>query len=227
MKKLQFIVLVALTLGFVTKNFSQHGNYTIQNGFALGGGITQFDIITDNFKTTKGDGWIGHMSATVDIPQKWYNISYGMQLSENTLSLNGLASSTSSTFQPIDYKVFAVQVAFLWHAKPFRTPHFTIDFGPMVQYNSDLELSNDNQEDFIITDLDTVLAKDVKELNNFNVNGAVGATLGFGHFKVKAQYIYGFTNILGAFNDSDFNQTLNRQFKGNQSMLAFSAMITF
>ncbi|WP_397364167.1 hypothetical protein [Olleya sp. R77988] len=227
MKKLQYALLVALTIGFVTKNFSQHTRYKIQNGFALGGGITQFDIITDNFETQKGDGWMGHMSATVDIPQKWYNISYGMQLSENTMSLNGLTSSLSSTIEPVEYKIFAAQVAFLWHAKPFGSSHFTIDFGPMLQYNSDLELNDDTQEDFILTDLDTVLAKDVKELNNFNVNGVVGATLGFGHFKVKAQYIYGFTNILGALNDAEFNQTLNKQFKGNQSMLAFTAMITF
>ena len=32
----------------------------------------------------KGDGWIGGMSATVGLPHKWYNVSYGMQLSENT-----------------------------------------------------------------------------------------------------------------------------------------------
>ena len=53
--------------------------------FSLGWVITQFDIITDNFETKKGDGWIANMAATVDIPQKWYNLSYGMQLSENTI----------------------------------------------------------------------------------------------------------------------------------------------
>ena len=227
MKRFQYTLLVALTIGFVTKNFSQHGNIDIQNGLAIGGGLTQFDIITDSFQTQKGEGWMGHMSATVDIPHKLFNMSYGMQLSENTFSLNGTTTNLTSDLKPVEYKVFVVQVVFLWHLKPFKTSHFTIDFGPMLQYNSDLELSNANQEGLTLVDLGTVLAKDIEQLNNFNVNGTVGATLGISHFKLKAQYIYGFTNILGALNDSVFNQTLNKQFKGNQSMFAFTAMITF
>ncbi|MBD3863107.1 hypothetical protein [Olleya marilimosa] len=227
MKKIQFILLVALTIGFVTKNFGQHTNYKIKNGFSLGGGITQFDIITDNFETKKGDGWIANMTATVDIPQKWFNVSYGMQLSENTISTSGFDTPLSSIAQDVEYKIFTAQVQFLWHAKPFKSSHFTIDFGPMLQYNSDLELSDDKQESFILADFDTVQAKAVKDLNNFNVNGTVGATLGIGFFKLRAQYIYGFTNILGALNDSDFNQVLGRDFKGNQSMFAFTGMLTF
>ncbi|WP_281847342.1 hypothetical protein [Olleya namhaensis] len=227
MKKLQLILLVALTTGFVTKNFAQHTSYKIKNGFSLGGGLTQFDIITDNFDTKKGDGWIANMTATVDIPQKWFNVSYGMQLSENTISTTGFDLASTLAAQDVEYKIFTAQVQFLWHAKPFRTSHFTIDFGPMLQYNSDLELSDDQQEDFILADFDTVRASAVKDLNNFNVNGTIGATLGMGFFKVRAQYIYGFTNILGALNDSDFNQTLGRDFKGHQSMFAFTGMITF
>jgi len=49
--------------------------------FCLFGGVTQFNIITDNFKTTKGNCWIGEMSATLAMPHKCYNASYGMQLS--------------------------------------------------------------------------------------------------------------------------------------------------
>ncbi|QXP60636.1 hypothetical protein [Olleya sp. HaHaR_3_96] len=227
MKKLQFILLVALTIGFVTKNFAQHASYEIKNGFALGGGITQFDIITDNFDTKKGAGWIANMTATVDIPHKWFNVSYGMQLSENTISTTGFDFPLAITTEDVEYKIFTAQIQFLWHAKPFKTSNFTIDFGPMLQYNSDLELSDDQQEDFILADFDTVFAKEVKDLTNFNVNGTIGATLGIGFFKVRAQYIYGFTNILGALNDSDFNQTLGRDFKGHQSMFAFTGMITF
>ncbi len=235
MKKSQFILLVAITIGFVTKNFSQHTRYSIKNGFAIGGGVTQFDIITDNFQTQNGDGWMGHMSATVDIPNKWYNVSYGMQLSENTFTVNGLNNSLTSgadptlasSFSPIEYKVFAAQVVFLWHAKPFRAPYFTIDFGPMLQYNSDLDLSNKTQEDQLIADFENVAAKDFEDLNNVNFNGVIGATLGFEFIKVKAQYIYGFTNILGALNDATFNETLNKKFEGNQSMFALTGLITF
>ncbi|WP_452221622.1 hypothetical protein [Lacinutrix salivirga] len=227
MKKPQFILLVAFTICFVTHSFSQHRTYDIKNGFAIGGGLTQFNIITDNFETQKGNGWMAHMSATADLPHRWYNVSYGMQLSENKISVNGLASSLSSVFEPVEYKIFTAQLAFLFHIKPFKTSHLTIDAGPMLQYNSDLELTDDAKENFTIADFDAVLAKDFVDLNNFNVNGAIGATLGYDFFKLRAQYIYGFTNILGQLNDAEFNTSEKKQFKGNQSMLAFTAMITF
>ena len=103
MKKIQFILLVALTLGFVTKSFAQPKNYKIKNGFGLSGGITQYEIITDNFETTKGDGWIGGMSATVSLPHRWYSVSYGMQLSENTFGIMGRLNNTDVTQQEIEY----------------------------------------------------------------------------------------------------------------------------
>ena len=134
MKKIQFILLVALTIGFVTKNFGQHTSYKIKNGFSLGGGITQFDIITDNFETKKGDGWIANMTATVDIPQKWFNVSYGMQLSENTISTTGFDLASTLLAQDVEYKIFTAQVQFLWHAKPFRSSHFTKVSDKLLRY---------------------------------------------------------------------------------------------
>ena len=103
------------------------------------GGVTQLDIITDNFKTTKGGGWIGGMSAIVELPHKWYNASYGMQLSENTIGISGRTSITDVTPQELDYKIFTAQLAFRWHLKLLGS-YLTLDFGPMLQYNSDLKL---------------------------------------------------------------------------------------
>ena len=66
-------LLVALTACFVTNISAQA--YKIKNGIAIQGGITQFDISTDNFVTKKGNGFIGGMAATVDLPHKWYTVS--------------------------------------------------------------------------------------------------------------------------------------------------------
>ena len=228
MKNIQLSLLVALMLCFVTKNFAQHKNYDIKNGFGLFGGITQFDIITDNFETTKGNGWIGGMSATVDIPHKWYNASYGMQLSENTIGISGRTSNTDLTEKELEYKIFTAQLAFMWHTK-LAGSFITLDFGPMLQYNSDLELIDDEQENFLVTNYDALTANDITDISNFNVNGTVGFTAGFSFIKFKAHYIYGLLNTLNALNSkSDLDLTgSNKKFKGNQSMLAFSAMITF
>ena len=104
MKKTQFILLVAFAIGFVTIGFAQkrpHGVVAIKNGFGIEGGITQFDILTDNFVTEKGNGWLGGASATGDIPHKWYNVSYTIQLSENTVGISAkpfaLATTTTNS----------------------------------------------------------------------------------------------------------------------------------
>lgn len=227
MKKHQFTLVIAFTIGFLANCYAQHGHYNIKNGFAIGGGITQFNIITDNFEIEQGRGWLVHATATVDLTPKSFNVSYGMQLSENSIVLNGLESTTGTNFKPIEYKIFTAQLAYLWHFKFNKNPHFTLDIGPMLQYNSDLELSDKEQEDYIISAFGTASAKEVKDINNVNFNGAVGVTAGYSFFKIRLQYMYGFTNILGRLNDAEFNKTLKKQFKGNQSMLALTGMITF
>jgi hypothetical protein len=64
------LLLVAISLCFVTKSFSQHGNYRISNGIGIFGGMTKFNIATDNFTTTQSNGCIGGLTATVDVPFK-------------------------------------------------------------------------------------------------------------------------------------------------------------
>ncbi len=226
MKKTNYLVLVALCMLFVTISYAQHKRYTIKNGFALGGGLTQFDILTDNLNTTSGNGWLIGASATGDIPHKWYNISYGMQLSENTLEIGGLRSGDGTVFadQQLEYKLFAAQLSMLLHAKVIKNL-LTIDVGPILQYNGKLELQDDDQENlFIEVDNTRFAAIELEDISQFNVNGAIGATLGFQFIKLRAQYIYGFTNMLNKLNDKNLT---SENFKGNQSMLMFSALITF
>lgn len=221
-------LLVALYIGFVTLVYSQHKTYDIVNGFGIQGGITKFDIVTNNFETKSGSGWMGGMSATVDIPNRWYNVSYSIQFSENNIDIFGRSNSIITTDEPIEFKMYTVQVALLAHIKLIGS-NLTLDAGPMLQYNSDLELKNKEQSDYIITNYDNLVADDIKSINNFNFDGAVGLTAGFDSFKVKAQYIYGFTNALNKLNNKNLDTTGSNEssFKGNQSILAVSAMFTF
>jgi len=221
-------LLVALTIGFVTLVSGQHRTYDIVNGFGIQGGITKFDIVTNNFETKGGSGWMGGMSATVDIPHRWYNVSYSIQFSENNIDIFGRSNSIITTDEPIEFKMYTVQVALLAHIKLIGS-NLTLDAGPMLQYNSDLELKNKEQSDYIITNYNSLVADDIKSINNFNFDGAVGLTAGFDSFKVKAQYIYGFTNALNKLNNKNLDTTGSNEssFKGNQSILAVSAMFTF
>lgn len=226
--KNKHIVLVVVLLGFVTLSFSQRrGNIKITNGIGVFGGLTQFDIATDNFETKAGNGWIGGFTATVDLPHRWYAVSYSMQLSENNLEISGRQLPISTTSEMIEYKLMTVQAAFLFHLKIVKN-NITLDAGPMLQYNSKLELKDRTQENYIIDGYSALMANEISDISKFNVNGAIGATAGFDHFKIRAQYIYGFTNIFNKLNDQDLNTTpSNEKFKGNQQMIALSAMILF
>lgn len=223
----QHILLVALSIGFVTTSFSQrraHGVVNITNGIGIGGGLTQFDIKTDNFETIKGNGWIGGMAATLDVPHKWYTVSYGMQVSESNMEIMG-RESLLTVSKPIEYKLMMVQAQFLFHAK-LAKDYLMLDAGPMIQYSGKLELKDDSKENYFINNYTTLTAKDVSDISKFNVNASVGATAGFNHFKIRVQYIYGLTNMLNKLNNQNLDTTpTDKSFKGNQSMLAFMAFI--
>lgn len=226
MKKLKYILLVVVSMAFVTLSFAQHKRYAIKNGIGIQGGVTQFDIITDNFVTKKNNGFIGGLSASVDIPHKWYNVSYNFLLSENNIDIAAF-SLLNSNEEFVEYKLLTAQLSFLLHVKLIRS-NLTLDLGPMLQYNGDLELKDDSKEGLIVASYDSLLTEDISKISNFNVNGAVGLSAGFGPFRLRAQYIYGFTNMLNKLNDEELNVGSNdNKFKGNQSMIAFTAIITF
>ena len=63
----QLNLLVAITLLFVTNLFAQRPNYDIKNFIGLYGGITQFDILTDNFTPEKQDGWLAGLTGMVNV----------------------------------------------------------------------------------------------------------------------------------------------------------------
>ncbi len=227
MKFKHYILLVAFTIGFVTTTFSQHTIYAIKNGFAVMGGISQYDIITDNFATKSRLGWVGGLSSTVDIPNKWYNVSFGMQISENSLEISGRALESVAANEMLEYKLMVVQLGFTYHAKVI-SDNVTIDFGPQLQYNGKLELKNSTQESYFINGYESLTALDILDISQFNVNAMAGISAGIGAFKIKAQYIYGFLNILDKLNDKNLNVgSATEKFKGNQSMLVFAAMFSF
>lgn len=227
MKKIQLYLLVVISLCFVTLSFAQKGNYRISNGIGITGGVTKFDIVTENFTTKASNGFVGGLSATVDIPVRWYNVSFGMQLSESNLEILGRPALVSTEEEFIEYKMFAAQVAMLLHIKVIPD-YFTIDVGPMLQYNGRLELKDKNQEGYYIKNYVNLAAEDISSISQFNLNGAVGASVGVRNFKLKAQYIYGFTNILNKLENEGLDTSGgDSRFKGNQTMLVLGAIISF
>ena len=226
MKKTTNFLLVVIITIFVTTLNAQHRRYAITNGIALQGGVTQFDIITDNFITQKNSGWLGGLSATLDLPNKWYNLSYNLQLSESNVDISA-SPIISGSPELVEYKLMMAQASLIMHIKLIG-PNITLDAGPMIQYNGQLELKDENKENHIITGYQALRAGDISDISKFNINSSLGLSAGFGNFKLRGQYIYGFTNILNKLNKQDLNSGSNsNKFKGNLSLLVFTAMITF
>jgi hypothetical protein len=223
MKNKSTHILVAFLLLFVT--FSEAQRYRIQNGIGVFGGITQFDIDTDNFVTKSNNGWQGGFAATVDLPHRWYNISYNIQLAENKLDFSA-APIANDANEFVEHKVFTAQIALLGHIKLIQN-YLTIDAGPMIQYNSQLDLKDDSKENYILEGYTDLTLGAIKDVSKLNINGAVGISAGVDNFRVRAQYIYGFTNIFNNLNKSNLSSVNDTDFKGNQSMIVFSAMFGF
>ncbi|TYA74175.1 hypothetical protein [Seonamhaeicola marinus] len=227
MKKIQLFLLVAISISFVTKSFSQRGRYRISNGIAITGGITQFNISTDNFVTEQGSGFSGGFFSTVDIPHQWYNISFGFQFAENNFGISARPTMTDTTNEFLDYKIMMAQAALLMNIKVIDD-YFTIDVGPMLQYGGKLELKEESKANYYINNYSNITADAISNISRFNINGAVGASVGIRNFKLRAQYVYGFTNILKKLEDESLDTSGgNDRFKGNQNMLFLGAMISF
>ena len=217
------INLLAIVLFLVTNCFAQRPNYDIKNFLGLQGGISQFDIITDNFTTEQQSGWIAGLTGIVNVEHKWYDVSYGIQFTENKIGIAGNTLMSGGEDIMIDYKLSAAQLALLMHAKIVGY-NFMIDFGPVIQANSKLELTDDDQQDYFVSGFDNLQASQIQEISKFNVNGAIGATAGLRNFRIRAQYQYGLTNMLNKLNDID---SLGVDFKGNQSQIILSAIVLF
>lgn len=219
-KKIKLILVFSIAIITIS---SAQTNYRIQNGIGIYGGLTNFNINTDNFVTESGNGWLAGLAATVNLPHRWYNVSYNIQLSENQIGFSA-APLTNGTTEFVNHKVFAAQVALIGHLKIIEN-YLTLDAGPMLQFNGTLDLQDDNKENYILEGYDNLTVSDIENISRFNVNGAIGATAGFDQFKIRAQYIYGFTNMLNALNKENLPE--GNDFKGNQNMLVFSAMFIF
>lgn len=230
MKKLKLYLLVAVCTSFVTKNFAQVRNYDIINTVGISGGLTQFNLNTDNFNTTAGTGWFVKGTSIADFPKRIYNLSYNIQLSQNKLSIAGReAIGLESNAVDINYKILAAQVSMLFHLKPINMlDYFTLDIGPMLQYNGKLTLEDDAQDTIFIHNYQDLQAKDIEDINNFNANITAGASVGVKRFKLTAHYVYGFLNSIDKLNDNNFSNSVNSStFKANQSMWLFGASFYF
>ena len=189
-----------------TVALAQRGNKD-SNRIGIGAGLTQLNIFTDNFTVTPESGWIGGLSVRGNYYNNWSMI-YGMQFFSSNFNLQ-------STFdQKIKYNLEGVKVRLLLSYNVVED-HVSLDFGPVLQINGKLKVSDSDKNK--ILDGTLLRAEQIQDISTFSGNFYLGVSAGSKVVRAVIFYEYGFTNILNNLNSEDGLKVLNNgdKFKGN------------
>ena len=103
------------------------------------------------------------MTILVDIPYRWYNVSYNIQLSENNIIID-VVPFGSLTDEFVEYKMCTANMSFLFHIKLISN-NVILNVKPILQYNSELELKDDSKEGYIIFSYYNLLTEDIADIS--------------------------------------------------------------
>lgn len=214
MNKSLFLLLVAITLLFVTKSFSQ-SRYNSYNRFGISAGIHQFDILTDDLTTTKSTGFQGGLSTRGTVGRH-FDMMYFLFLNSHEVNILGRETLLAAN-EEIPFKLLAAKIGVLGSYK-IIDKHLSFEFGPALQLSDKFEVEG-KYSDYILEGYDTFTANEARQTSRLNLMGIVGISAGFQSFKISLQYEYGFSNVLSKLSVD------NNKLKGNIEQL--SVLATF
>ena len=215
---LKSIVIVNLLLFVCQQSFSQR-NYNDYNRVGITGGVTFFDINTSDLVTEQGTGFAGGFTTRGSFRNN-FDLIYGLSFFSSKIGVQG---SSEARTQSIQYSIQAAQLGFLGSYNIVKH-HLSLEFGPILNVNSKMELDSKSFEDYILEGYTTLRAQDIEDISRINFRLAGGVTAGIESLRVSAMYQYGVTNILGKLNDNGLE---NKDFKGNSSTIVVSAVVYF
>lgn len=204
-KKLTILLMLVSSFGF-----AQYG-YRDGNRIGISAGVSQTTLFTSNFDTKPGLGFAGGLSVRGNYYNDWSMI-YGMQFFSNNFSI------ASASNDDIKYNMQGVQVRILFSYNVVED-HVSIDFGPVLQINGKLQLSNSDDDKIL---KGTMLRADqIVDISPVSGNFYLGCSAGSKTVRAVLFYEYGFTNILNKLNKDAALQTLNNgdKFKGNLGII--------
>ncbi len=186
-------------------------NYGDSNRIGVAGGINQTSLITSDFQTKPGLGWNFGMSVRGNFYNN-FDMVYAIQFNESNFSMT--TTDPLNGNEEVDYKLSGAQISLMLSYK-IIPDHLSLEAGPVLQVNGKMKIDDSHRDNSI--DGTELQASDITDINTFNVNGAVGITAGFTHFRVNAQYQYGLNNILNR-----VNSDLGTNFTGKLGILSGS-----
>lgn len=217
---LKNLIFVSFFLFFFQQTFAQR-NFEGYNFLGIQGGITFFDILTDDFKTMQKEGFTAGLT-TRGAFRNNFDLIYGISFQSATIGIEG-QSPLGGSPQEIDYTIQGVQLNFLGSYN-IIVKHLSLEFGPILGINGKMKLDDDNFQNHVLTGYDSLTAKDIQDISRFHVRLAGGLTAGLEHFRIGAQYQYGLTNMFARLNDKGLE---SEDFKGHSSTIVLSGVIYF
>lgn len=214
-------LVVAIFLSQITIAFAQYGRGDF-NHIGISLGINQTDLFTDSFNVTPKTSWTGGLA----IRGNYYNsfaMVYGMNFTDNKFAIE---TNTLSSTKEVDVSLMAVQVHLLLSYRILESA-FSIDFGPVLQVNSELKY-NSSDENLFITNNELLQIKDLEKITPINFNVQVGLTGGFENVRLNVSYQYGVTNMLNNINKQEgISARADGDLKGHIGVLAGNIIFYF
>lgn len=219
------------TLLFVTLLFVSNivllaqRNYDEYNHIGLYGGVTQMDLLTDNFVTEQGTGFVVGFVTRGDVYNN-FDMEYSISFMQNQVGILGTNPITLEQ-QFIDFSLPSAQIKFLAGYNIIRH-HLSIDAGPILNVNGKLKPQS-GLEDYILQGYSDLRASDIENVSRVHFHVAAGVTAGLENIKLNVQYQYGVTNLFNRFGDLEAlqNEIPDGGFKANTSTIVFGAYLLF
>ncbi|OIP52119.1 MAG: hypothetical protein AUK33_02055 [Flavobacteriaceae bacterium CG2_30_34_30] len=199
--------------------FSQR-NFKEFNIIGISGGITLYDIITNDLQTKRGESLMFGLQMRGNVYNN-FDMLYGIAFYDTKIGIAGSSLGPLGTSKFINYTMQSAQISVLWGYKIIKN-HLSIEGGPILNVNGKLTLKDTQFKNDILDGYTTLRAVDIEDVSKANFHAAIGMTAGFRNFRIFTQYQYGVTNILNKLNSQNLENT---GFKGNSSLLVFGATV--
>lgn len=213
---LKYLLFVTFFI-FFSLQVSAQNRRADYNRIGLTGGITFFDIATDDFVTQQTSGFLGGFT-TRGAYRNNFDIIYGINFSSQKVAIQ---ANPGTNTQFVNYTIQGAQLKLLasYHIIKY---HLTLEFGPLLQVNGKMKLDSEREKDYLIEGFNNLRAEQIQNISPINGHLLGGLMAGFKSFKLSAHYQYGFTNTFNKLN----SEGLERQdFKGNTSLIFVGAVV--
>ncbi|MCR9183612.1 MAG: hypothetical protein NXH73_11860 [Flavobacteriaceae bacterium] len=214
---------LTLAIFFVsTLQLEAQKNFKEFNVIGVSGGLTLYDINTDDFTTTSRESYMLGFQMRGNVYNN-FDMIYGISFYDTKIGISASSTPVGGNKEVLDYNMQSAQVSVLWGYKVIRE-HLSVEAGPILNVNGKLTLKDTPFENYIVDGYTTVRAIDLEDVSKVNFHLAAGLTAGFRNFRIFGQYQYGVTNVLNKLNSQNLE---NSNFKGNSSLLTVGVTAYF